>query len=385
MFDPKKELSPQELEAMERLLTGLQPSISPSREFTARMQKRLERHYALIQEGGHLDSSVQPVKRGFFSFIGTHAYSVVTAFMFVIFTGGLSTFAYTSQTVTNGSPLYPIKRGLETIESAFASTPETRAEYQIKLLSRRLAESRFLTVQGVVDEPTNQEVSLAVDGGIQAIQAVSQIDYRDQLLDRITMVLRDEEKRFYSDAGVPMPDDEEDISSESVNTQENVSDARTSREPAVNSSITPARTSEPSREFTLPSVAPTSIPAATPMPTERLSEENSENNDRSERESDARAESISPKLQITESSSPSVDTNSKVGVTIDLKKESSSVNASSSPKNKNRGVKSNSDIDARDNIAVPLHVKPGVMEALQRNRRHFKTIEIRLTEVRRRQ
>ncbi|MFA7277629.1 MAG: DUF5667 domain-containing protein [Candidatus Gracilibacteria bacterium] len=376
MFDPKKELSPQELEAMERLLTGLQPAISPSREFTARMQKRLERHYTLIQEGGHVDPSDQPVKRGFFSFIGTHAYSVITAFTFVIFTGGLSTFAYTSQTVTNGSPLYPIKRGLETIESTFASTPETRAEYQIKLLSRRLAESRFLTIQGVVDEPTNQDITFAVDGGIQAIQAVGQTDYRDQLLDRITMILRDEEKRFYSDAGVPMPTDNELAPESSPDTVESISSAR---ESLVTPSVT-TRTSEPSREFILPTTTatPAPIPTTIPVVTEKLSE----SGDRDEGDDDIRMKNISPKPENTELSQP-INTSLKTDIKTEIKKESPSINPTT-PKNKDRDTKNDQEADVRDNIAIPLHVKPGVIEALRKNRQHFKTIEIRLTEVRRR-
>ena len=232
MSDQKPPLAPQELEAMEKLLANVQSQIGPSAEFTARMQKRLERHHALMQERGQMDQVA--TKRSVFSFFSTHVYSVLTAFAFVLFTGGLSTFAYTSDSITNGNALYPIKRGLESIEKTFAGTPGAQAEYQMKLLSRRLAESRFLTLQGLIDEPTNQEVTLVVNDGIEAIQAVPEVDYRDQLLDRITTLLKDEEARIYSTAGIPAP-----VTPDPVENTPQTPDNSATSTPSSNSRIVP--------------------------------------------------------------------------------------------------------------------------------------------------
>ncbi len=190
------------IEQMEQLLTGLQKDLSPSAEFSERMKKRLERHYVLMQERDLVGAETTG-RRGFFSFLASHVYSTVTAFAFVIFTGGLSTFAYTSEGVTNGSPLYPIKRGLESIEQAFiSSNPESTAEYHVKMLSRRLAESRVLTLQGRVDEPTNEAVIIFANSGLDAIQLVDQNEYRDQLFNRITALLQEEERKMYSTSGL---------------------------------------------------------------------------------------------------------------------------------------------------------------------------------------
>lgn len=188
-----------ELEQFEKNLTSFQKELSPTPEFAARMAKRLQRQDVLLREARHEGS------RGFWFFLGTRTYAAVTAFVFVLFTGGVSTFAYTNDNVTNGNPLYPVKRGLEKIEETFASTPESHAEFQVKMLSRRLAESRNLTLNGIVDESTSQEVSAVVDSGIQAIATIEKSDYRDQLLDRVTTMLKDEEKRIYATAGVPYP------------------------------------------------------------------------------------------------------------------------------------------------------------------------------------
>lgn len=190
-----------EFEQFEKTLTSFQKELSPTPEFKVRMNKRLQRHDVLLRESQHENA------RGFWFFLGTRSYAAATAFVFVLFTGGVSTFAYTNDTVTNGNPLYPVKRGLEKIEETFSGSPESHAEFQVKMLGRRLAESRNLTLNGIVDESTSNEVSTVVDSGIQAIAAVEKSDYRDQLLDRVTTMLKDEEKRIYATAGVPYPEE----------------------------------------------------------------------------------------------------------------------------------------------------------------------------------
>ncbi len=192
------------IEGMEQRLIGLQKELSPSAEFSERMKKRLERHYVLMQERGQ--AGAETGRHGLFSFFASRVYSTVTAFVFVIFTGGLSTFAYTSEGVTNGSPLYPIKRGLESIEQAFVSSgPEATAEFHVKMLSRRLAESRVLTLQGVVDASTNEAVVVFSNSGIEAIQLVEHLDRRDRLLNHITSLLQEEERKMYSTTGLTAP------------------------------------------------------------------------------------------------------------------------------------------------------------------------------------
>lgn len=340
MLEQKPPMTPQELEAMEKLLVGVQSQLGPSAEFTIRMQKRLERHHALMQERSQAGNIV--AKRGLLSFFSTRVYSALTAFAFVIFTGGLSTFAYTSDSITNGNALYPIKRGLEGIERTFAGTPGAQAEYQMKLLSRRLAESRFLTLRGVVDEPTNQDVSVVINDGILAIQAIEQADYRDQLLDRITTLLQDEEKRIYNTAGVPVPTTVE-ISPDSVTSSDSVStaDPDTSSVPAVRADTAPsasleARSGASIQNITSPSDAPIL--------------------------DDTRAAIIQRQSENDKRTTPSDGT---------------------SRRNRDRSETSDTP-SVEENVAVPLHVRPGVIEALQRNREHLKRMEVRVTEMRRR-
>lgn len=192
-----------EFETLEERLLAFQEDLAPTREFTARMRNRLLRHDVLLREGAQAGGVGV---RQFWSVFTTRAYAVMTAFVFVIFTGGLSTFAYTSDGVTHGNVLYPVKRGLERIESVLvAGSTEGQAEFQVKMLGRRLAESRSLVLSGVVDPSTTQEVSLVVDSGIEAIAAIAQDEYRNQLLDQVATMLKDEEQKMYETAGVAVP------------------------------------------------------------------------------------------------------------------------------------------------------------------------------------
>lgn len=388
MFDSHKKISPedsslsdQEVEAVEKLLNGLQASMSPSAEFTARMQKRLERHHVLMREmeSGKGSGSVAPAgaipagaSRGFFSFMGSHVYSVVTAFVFVLFTGGLSTFAYTSDSVTNGSPLYPLKRGIESIEQNFASTPVTQAEYHMKILSRRLAESRFLTMRGIVDEPTNQEVSLVVNNGIRAIQNIDQVNDRNQLFDRITTLIHDEESSIYATAGIPVPVDTPVI-------REVISVPTPTIAPAATVSAEPTIITTPREALTASPVSPSLNESRTTLSVENQDRKNSQTSpeslpviSRSKNESDTRENGENKKELRSENTR---DSRGK-------KTESQPAPIQAQPVGTPLPAPS-IEVPDRENISVSLHVRPEVLNALQKNTQHLRQIEIRVTEMRR--
>lgn len=71
--------------------------------------------------------------------------------------GGTSAYAYSSSSVTEGSVLYPVKRGIETVRVHFAVTPEDRAVIHLQLYERRLdeaerlSEARALMIQALND------------------------------------------------------------------------------------------------------------------------------------------------------------------------------------------------------------------------------------------
>ncbi len=70
--------------------------------------------------------------------------AVGMASLLVVFGGGTSAYAYASDDVSDGHPLYPIKHGIEQIEGRFAATPEQRAEFHARMMSRRISEAERL-------------------------------------------------------------------------------------------------------------------------------------------------------------------------------------------------------------------------------------------------
>lgn len=196
-------LSPHELDKFEKQLLSLSSSFNPSQDFSTRMRRRLARHHALLLS----DPSRQPVSglRRVFSFFSTRVYATVSAFGIVLLTGGVSTFAYTSDSVTHGTPLYPIKRGIEAVEQAIHISQVSQASYRVKILDRRLQESRYLTSQGVADQATNDDVSIAVNDGLQVVQTLPDDINRDSLLNKMTQLLKRQEAALYEIAGVAPP------------------------------------------------------------------------------------------------------------------------------------------------------------------------------------
>ncbi len=58
--------------------------------------------------------------------------------------GGVGTYAYASPDVNVNHPLYPVKRGMESIEGQFAFTPEQKADFFMKKAMRRLDEAEVM-------------------------------------------------------------------------------------------------------------------------------------------------------------------------------------------------------------------------------------------------
>ncbi len=71
---------------------------------------------------------------------------VATSFAMVtlLLSGGGGVYAYTSPEVTEGSALYSVKQVIETVEEITKITPEAKAKFYIKKISRREAEREVL-------------------------------------------------------------------------------------------------------------------------------------------------------------------------------------------------------------------------------------------------
>jgi len=77
------------------------------------------------------------------SWFETRAFKFAAAaavFILIVATTGTGAYAYTSSSVTEGTPLYPVKQQLENLEEKIQLTPEAKARFYLKKINRREAE-----------------------------------------------------------------------------------------------------------------------------------------------------------------------------------------------------------------------------------------------------
>ncbi len=101
-------------------------------------------------------------------------------------TMGTGVYAYESPDVVDGHALYPMKAGIESVQSVMAKSPEARARFHAKMMSRRLSEGEH-QLQG---RPEAVEVFLgrAADQLQFSIQQLSQeVNNRDELIEQLSL------------------------------------------------------------------------------------------------------------------------------------------------------------------------------------------------------
>lgn len=63
--------------------------------------------------------------------------------LIIFFTMGTGVYAYESEDVVDGHPLYFVKSSIESVEERLARTPEARAEFHLRMMARRLGEGEY--------------------------------------------------------------------------------------------------------------------------------------------------------------------------------------------------------------------------------------------------
>jgi len=90
--------------------------------------------------------------------------SIMTAvFLMVMITGG-SGLAYASNDALPGDVLYSVKvNGVEEVQAAIKSTPQARAEFEVKRVEKRLGEAVTLATQGKLDEKKSDSIAQSLE------------------------------------------------------------------------------------------------------------------------------------------------------------------------------------------------------------------------------
>lgn len=123
---------------------------APNFWFKKNLLKKLE-----YEMDPHTSSSLS-----FFVFFKTyHTYVVVGCIALVVLGGGGgAAYAYSSASVTEETALFVVKNSLETIEERMQRTPERKAQFYLKKLERREAESEVLRQRHHALEGTEKRI-----------------------------------------------------------------------------------------------------------------------------------------------------------------------------------------------------------------------------------
>ena len=113
---------------LNKQLNRLKKHGAPSREFSKALRSQLSMEF---------DRQHRAAKRPAWRFAFASAMAVV-----VLLTTGTGVYAYDSPEVIEGHSLYQVKDKMERVEEWFARSPERQADFQVKMLDRRLNEAR---------------------------------------------------------------------------------------------------------------------------------------------------------------------------------------------------------------------------------------------------
>lgn len=105
----------------------------------------------------------------------------------LIFGTGTGVYAYASPDVSDGTPLYPIKRGIETVEQQFATTPEARAAFHARMMGRRMEEAERIADQQERITNVLQSAADELDMSVEELMAERKDpDEHQELIDELS-------------------------------------------------------------------------------------------------------------------------------------------------------------------------------------------------------
>jgi len=104
-------------------------------------------------------------------------------------TMGTGVYAYESPDVVDGHIFYPIKAGIENMEERFARSPEARAAFHAKMMSRRLSEGERNFPKYSKDvEAALEKAAVHLEKSVTQIETVEkEKDSRVELIDALSI------------------------------------------------------------------------------------------------------------------------------------------------------------------------------------------------------
>ena len=142
--------------------------VQPSAAFKGATRARLARLQPPV------NARARP-RAAWFSLGGSWRYAAVALVIVLLFAVFSGSVAYAASNSLPGSALYPVKRAMEQVELAAATTPESKAQVHLAIADQRLTEAAALAMRGQpqLAEHAVKEYSAQVDAAIAVFPAQS--------------------------------------------------------------------------------------------------------------------------------------------------------------------------------------------------------------------
>lgn len=114
--------------------------------------------------------------------------TVGVAALVLVFGMGTGVYAYESPNVVDGHPLYFVKAGIEQVEERAMITPEMKARFHAKMMSRRLNEGEHFVhdryqVEPLLDKAAD-ELEMSV---VEVVEKMSDEEMRSKFIEELSL------------------------------------------------------------------------------------------------------------------------------------------------------------------------------------------------------
>lgn len=120
------------------------------------------------------EMSQKGVRVGFWASLRPQTLALPLTIIGLIVLCGTGSYAYASETVVDGHPLYGLRRTVEQLEDLTVTNPQKKAELELRRVDRRLKEvERILRTRPALVAPTLRAVEDNLDNSVDAMTRLS--------------------------------------------------------------------------------------------------------------------------------------------------------------------------------------------------------------------
>ena len=160
------------MKKLESQLKTLRGASEPSKDFKASLWSELDVAFDVTYP-----SAV---------FLWRRAIAIPLALVVIFVSTGAGVYAYASPSVTDAHALYPVKRGIESVEGFWPRSPESAAQFHARMMERRIAEGMYMHHRRELHAAILEQVAAEFDRALKEMESVDEeVEIRVIIFDQI--------------------------------------------------------------------------------------------------------------------------------------------------------------------------------------------------------